>query len=256
MRLRILSDLHIEHFPEGRALPEVAADAVILAGDIHTGTQGLGWAARHFPGLPVLYVPGNHEYYGYSMPALRTEFQAEAKRLGIHLLDNTSIVIDGVKFLGSTLWTDFALYADTPDECAELTYAKALSVMPDFTIIEQPEGVVFSPKESQRLHSCAISWLEKELSVPFAGPKVVISHHAPLPACIPPRYRGDLLSPAFASRLTHLMGNAALWVHGHVHEPVNLECCGTRIIANPGGYPDEFNPPCFIPGLVIELPQV
>ncbi|MBV1788229.1 metallophosphoesterase family protein [Marinobacterium sp. D7] len=255
MRLRILSDLHIEHFRQGRSLPEAAADVVILAGDIHSGSSGIEWAARQFPDQPVLYVPGNHEYYGYSMPALRAELQAEAKRLGIRLLDNTSVVIDGVKFLGTTLWTDFALYADSADENAELTYAKALAVMPDFSIIEQPEGLVFTPEESQRLHRVAIRWLEQALSVPFAGPKVVISHHAPLAACIPPRYQGDILSPAFASRLSQLMGRAALWIHGHVHEPVDLECRGTRIIANPGGYPNEFDPPCFVPDLVVDLPR-
>lgn len=254
MRLRILSDLHLEHFKKGRELPDAPADAVILAGDIHTGTRGLGWAARRFPNLPVLYVPGNHEYYKHSMPALRSELQAEAKELGIHLLDNASVEINGVKFIGSTLWTDFALYADRPDPETERTYEKARSFMPDFRIIEQPEGVVFTPEESQRLHRDATQWLENELSAPFAGRKVIITHHAPLAACIPARFQGDALSPAFASQLPYLMGEAALWVHGHVHETVDLECMGTRIVANPGGYPNEFESPCFVPDLVVEVP--
>ncbi|MCG6658959.1 metallo-dependent phosphatase [Halomonas campisalis] len=255
MRLRILSDLHLEHFELGRELPEVAADVVILAGDIHAGTLGLEWAAERFAGTPVVYVPGNHEFYGTCMPVLRRELEAEAARLGIHLLDNRSLTLGGVRFLGTTLWTDFALYADAPEHDPLLTEAKALGLMPDFRIIEQPQGEVFTPGESRRLHAEALSWLETELARPFPGPCVVISHHAPLADCIPPGYRGDTLSPAFASHLPQLMGRMAMWIHGHVHEPVDLDVGGTRVIANPGGYPDEFDPPLFTPDLVIELQE-
>ncbi|WP_290796624.1 metallophosphoesterase [Halomonas sp.] len=253
MRLRILSDLHLEHFDTLRELPEVDADAVILAGDIHSGTLGLGWAAEYFAGTPILYVPGNHEFYGNCMPRLRRELAAKAERLGIHLLDNHTLTLGGVRFHGTTLWTDFALYADRPDHDPELTEARALALMPDFRIIEQPEGAVFSPQESRRLHAEALAWLEAELAEPFSGPRVVISHHAPLADCIPPNYRGDALSPAFASDLPQLMGRMDLWVHGHVHEPVDLEVAGTRMVANPGGYPGEFAPPLFTPDLMVEI---
>ncbi|MGY4878241.1 metallophosphoesterase family protein [Vreelandella aquamarina] len=253
MRLRIISDLHLEHFDDARDLPDVPADVVILAGDIHTGVKGLQWAAGRFANLPVIYVAGNHEYYGHSIPELSAGLRSEAKRLGIHLLDNTSVEIGGVQFIGSTLWTDFRLYENDPAHRLEATYEKALAFMPDFNIIEQPDGVTFTPEESQRLHKRAVQWLEHELEAPFAGPKVVITHHAPLPSCIPNQYQGDALSPAFASDLSRLMGKSVLWVHGHVHETVDVNCMGTRVIANPGGYPDEFTPPCFLPDLVVEV---
>ena len=254
MRLRVLSDLHLEHFELSRELPEADADVVILAGDIHSGTRGLDWAAERFAGTPILYVPGNHEFYGASMPALRRELTALAARLGIHLLDNRSLDLGGVRFHGTTLWTDFDLYADQPDHDPALTEARALALMPDFRIIEQPEGEIFTPAESHRLHAKALAWLEDELVMPFSGPRVVISHHAPLAESIPPRYRGDVLSPAFASHLPPLMGRMDLWVHGHVHEPVDLEVEGTRVVANPGGYPGEFDPPLFTADLIIEVP--
>lgn len=253
MRLRVISDLHLEHFDAPRELPAVSADAVILAGDIHAGIQGLGWAAARFAGTPILYVPGNHEFYGTSMATMRRELACEAERLGIHLLDNQSLTLGGVRFHGTTLWTDFALYADQPDHEPSLTEAKAQALMPDFRVIEQPEGEVFTTRESRRLHSEALAWLDAELAMPFNGPRVVISHHAPLAAGIPPRYRGDALSPVFASHLPQLMGRMDLWIHGHVHEPVDLEAEGTRVVANPGGYPDEFDPPLFIPDLIVEL---
>lgn len=253
MRLRVLSDLHLEHFDEGRELPEVAADVVILAGDIHREAEGLAWAAARFAEQPVLYVPGNHEFYGTCMPALRRTLAIEAERLGIHLLDNRSRTLDGVRFHGTTLWTDFSLYAGEPDHDPALTEEKACWLMPDFSIIEQPDGETFTPAESRRLHIEALAWLEAQLNVPFDGPQVVISHHAPLAECIPPRYQGDALSPAFASHLPAMMGRADLWIHGHVHEPVNMNYTGTRIIANPGGYPGEFEPPLFVPDLIIEV---
>jgi len=253
MRLRILSDLHLEHVDSPPALPAVSADAVILAGDIHAGIQGLGWAAEHFADTPILYVPGNHEFYGTEMAAMRRELALEAARLGIHLLDNRSLTLDGVRFHGTTLWTDFALYDGQPGLEPMISEARALAMMPDFHIIEQPEGRVFTPAESGHLHAVARDWLEAELARPFAGPRVVISHHAPLAACIPRCYQGDVLSPAFASHLPQLMGRMDLWIHGHVHEPVDLEAAGTRVVANPGGYPDEFDPPQFIPDLIIEV---
>lgn len=253
MRLQLLSDLHLEHFAEGRDLPRVDADAVVLAGDIHTGCRGLAWAAERFAGTPILYVPGNHEYYGGCMPTLRDELAAEAERLGIHLLDNRSLTLDGVRFHGLTLWTDFALYAGTPELDTHRCEQAARRVMLDFRRIEQPAGEVFTPAESRRLHAESLAWLEAELARPWEGPRVVISHHAPLGECIPPCYRGDPLSPAFASGLASLMGRMDLWLHGHVHEPVDLRMSGTRVMANPGGYPDEFDPPRFAPDCVIEV---
>ncbi|MFG6178142.1 metallophosphoesterase [Halomonas sp. THAF12] len=253
MRLRVLSDLHLEHFDAGRDLPRVDADVIVLAGDIHVGCRGLAWAADHFAGLPILYVPGNHEFYDSCMETLRAELVSEAERLGIHLLDSRSLTLGGVRFHGLTLWTDCALYDDDPGYDPAETEQAALRWMPDYRIIEQPSGAVFTPEQSRRLHAESMAWLTRELARPFAGRRVVISHHAPLADCIPQRYRGDPLSPAFASRLSSLMGRMDLWIHGHVHEPVDLRVAGTRIVANPGGYPGELEPPRFIPDLVIEV---
>lgn len=253
MRLRILSDLHIECFQEGRDLPDVAADVVILAGDIHRTTEGLAWAAERFAGQTIIYVPGNHEFYGASMPEVRQTLRADAERLGIHLLDNDTVTIDGVCFHGTTLWTDFDLYAGNPGYDPLQTEERALAFMPDFRIIQQPAGEVFSIEESQRLHAEAMAWLETELTRPCSGPRVVISHHAPLPECIPPKYQGGSLSPAFASDLGALMGKMNLWVHGHVHEPVDLEVAGTRVFANPGAYPKEYDPPLFVADRIVEV---
>ncbi|CAO1660401.1 metallophosphoesterase [Vreelandella arctica] len=253
MRLRILSDLHLEFFDGSRELPEVDADVVILAGDIHRKSEGLAWARHRFPDRPIIYVPGNHEFYGTCMPQLREELAREAERLNIELLDNRAVTLDGVRFYGTTLWTDFALYANDPTQNPAHTESKALRYMPDFKIVQSSPGVTLTPQMSQELHSEALGWLENALAQPFNGPKVVISHHAPLHDCIPGQYLGDALSPAFASNLPQLMGKMDIWVHGHVHEPVDILRNGTRVIANPGGYPYEFTPELFKSDYVIDV---
>ncbi len=223
------------------------ADVVILAGDIHRQCEGLAWARQRFPETPIIYVPGNHEFYGTCLPLLREELAHEAKRLDIELLDNRAVTLHGVRFYGTTLWTDFALYADNPTRNPEDTYAKAKRYMPDFRIVESAPGTTMTPEASNILHQYALRWLTEALDDPFDGPKVVVSHHAPLRECIPSQYVGDVLSPAFASHLPQFMGKMNLWIHGHVHEPVELWRNGTKIVANPGGYPDEFVPPRFKP---------
>ncbi|MEH6641934.1 metallophosphoesterase [Vreelandella glaciei] len=253
MRLRILSDLHLEFFDGSRELPAVDADVVILAGDIHRKSEGLAWARHRFPDMPIIYVPGNHEFYGTCMPQLREELVREAERLNIELLDNRAVTLGGVRFYGTTLWTDFALYANDATQNPAHTESKALRYMPDFKIVEASPGITFTPLASRQLHAEALAWLESQLAQPFDGPKVVISHHAPLHDCIPGQYLGDALSPAFASNLPHLMGKMDVWVHGHVHEPVDMLRNGTRVIANPGGYPYEFTPELFKPDWVIDV---
>ncbi|HDZ48097.1 hypothetical protein LCGC14_0025620 [marine sediment metagenome] len=253
MRLRILSDLHLEFFDENRELPDVDADVIVLAGDIHRKSEGLAWARRRFPDVPIIYVPGNHEFYGTCIPLLREELRLEAERLDIELLDNRAVTLNGVRFYGTTLWTDFALYAGDPTKSPAETESKALRYMPDFKIVQTSPGVTFTPLASSQLHAEALNWLEHELAQPFDGPKIVVSHHAPLHDCIPDQYVGDALSPAFASHLPHLMGKMDLWVHGHVHEPVDIMRDGARVIANPGGYPYEFDPPLFCKDLIVDI---
>ncbi|WP_280546914.1 metallophosphoesterase [Halomonas sp. 11-S5] len=201
----------------------------------------------------IIYIAGNHEYYRTCMPEMRADLKKQATDNNIHLLDNNSVVLGGVRFLGTTLWTDFSLYSDDEGYDFNETIERSMKVMPDFHIIETEPGVKLTPFSSQELHTKAYHWLKNELDNEFSGPTVVISHHAPLPECIPPQYRGDPVSPAFASNLQHLMGTMDVWIHGHVHEPTDIECNGTRVISNPSGYPDEFDPPHFQPNFFIEL---
>ena len=110
MHLHILGDLHLEFGAIN--IPATNADVIVLAGDIHVGREGLRWARKQFPGKPVVYVLGNHEFYRHSLPGLTETLKGETDGSHIHVLENSSVEINGYTFLGCTLWTDFQLSGD------------------------------------------------------------------------------------------------------------------------------------------------
>lgn len=129
MKLHILSDLHLGFGAMERPLND--ADVVILAGDISRPREAVAWAIRFE--RPVLYVLGNHEFYGSSIEAARREARALCRGSPVHLLDDDEIVIDGVRFLGTTLWTDFRLFGD--DAANAQAKAQGQRLLRDFSRI-------------------------------------------------------------------------------------------------------------------------
>ena len=247
MKLHILNDLHIEF--EDFVPPDADADVVILAGDIGVGMEGLRWAEARFPDRPVIYVPGNHEFYHHDI-VLIGELKEQAPA-HIHVLNDDQVVIDGVRFLGSILWTDFGLFGEADKFFA---MQQARQQMTDFSII-QNHGQRFTPEDAIRLHTASRDWLAAMLAEPFDGKTVVVTHHAPSSQSVHPRYARDLLTPAFASNLENLMDGdrAALWIHGHMHESFDYEVYGTRVVCNPRGYAPKALNPEFKPDFVVEI---
>jgi predicted phosphodiesterase len=236
MKIRILSDLHLE-FSERHPpleLPETGADVVVLAGDIDNGTRAIDWAEQTFPDETVLYVPGNHEYYERKFSDVTAALRARAADSpNVHLLDNDELVLDGVRFIGSTLWTDFELFGRDAMSAAML---ESLKYVVDFRIIHWNSEGLFTPARSIDLHREAIAFLEDRLAKPHRGKTVVITHHGPHPGSVHPRWAQNLTSAAFVSDLTRLLGKADLWVHGHTHDSFDYRVKGTRVVANPMGY--------------------
>jgi predicted phosphodiesterase len=251
MRLLVLSDLHLEFTPFDP--PPDGFDAVVLAGDIHVGLQGLRWGRAAFPRVPVLYVPGNHEYYGHDWDELPGRLRDEAARLGIHLLDREELLRDGVRFLGCTLWTDFDLFGEERrDESM-----KASLVLADYHRIRL-QGTLIQPWQTRERHLADRAWLAERLA---AGPgparsTVVITHMLPSWRSTADRYRDQRSSAGFASHLDELIRQSDLWIHGHTHDSFDYVEGSCRVVCNPRGYPSRsrgFENSGFRAGKVIEI---
>ena len=250
MRLHVLSDLHLEYAPF--TPPPVDADVVVLAGDIAPGTAGIDWVRRRFDGRPVLYVAGNHEFYGHDLPGLTGRIRDAAIGSGVQVLENDEVVIGGVRFLGCSLWSDFN-FAGAENRANSMLLCERL--VNDYKQIDASElGRRLQTEDTRALHLASRDWLAEHLERPHDGPTVVITHHAPIVRAPPANPVLAAIGGAFASDLSELMDGGAvdLWVFGHIHRTVDTEVNGTRVLSNQRGYPHE--PVAgFDPGMVVEV---
>lgn len=273
MRFLILSDLHLEWDASFKVPKGVDYDAVVLAGDICVpGSQAVRWAAREeaFNGRPVVLVPGNHEYYGREMEAELVRMREAAVGTNVLVLSRDAVVLGDVRVLGATLWTDFALPVQqlwSPgDAVFDTDILRALRtanrVMLDFQLVEVLSRVkamergfrrkrLLSAEDTLVMHWVDRDWLTRQIkSEPQADESwrttLVVTHHAPSSASVPPQDRTHWLSPACASELpTGLFGtkgveapnSPSFWVHGHVHASFDYRRGGCRVLSNARGSP-------------------
>lgn len=240
MHIQLASDLHLErlarHFPgETLIRPAPRADLLVLAGDIAPTVEGVRLFAR-WP-VPVLYVPGNHEFFDADWPATRRALRQAAQGTRVTLLDGDEWRFGGVRFLGCTLWTDYRLELDAGQDAQMQRCGRR---MRDHAVIHLGQRL-FTPRDALAEHLRCRDWLGRQLAQPADGPSVVISHHAPSAGSVHPRYAGHPVNPAYASHLDDLAAQADLWLHGHVHDSFDYLVPGAagracRVVANPRGY--------------------
>lgn len=247
MKLHILSDIHNEF--ETFAAPATDADIVVLAGDIHVGKRGLDWALQQFPEKPIIYILGNHEYYGGAIPKLTGKLRELAAGTNLHILEQEALTLDGVTFLGCTLWTDFALSGDPRvagyEATQRMTDYRKIRVSPQYSRLRSLDTAI--------IHQKSRLWLQSQLEN-LINDTVVITHHAPSKRSLSESHHGNLLGAAYASHLDDMVehSNAKLWIHGHLHNSSDYRIGNTRVVCNPRGYSDERNNE-FIPDLVVSL---
>ena len=238
MKVHILSDLHVEF--EHYEYPACNADVVILAGDIHVRERGLDWALENIPDTPVMYVMGNHEYYGAAYPKLVDGMKSRAQGSNVHILENNVVTIDDVNFIGCTLWTDFKIFGDpriAGSECQEL--------INDYKKIRRwPTYSKLRSIDVASMHEVSFRWLGNTLKQYRGEKNIVITHHAPSLKSLPEHRQNRITSAAYASNLEDFVidHSPAYWVHGHVHSACDYQLGDCKVVCNPKGYPDENTP--------------
>ncbi|MCK4703906.1 MAG: metallophosphoesterase [Gammaproteobacteria bacterium] len=265
MKIQLLSDLHNEFLRNGKqnsdhkwtgSIPETEADIILLAGDIDTGTQGVEWAITESERLAknIIYVPGNHEFYGHEYKSLKEKIAKKTADTSVHCLDYGVHVQEDVRFIGATLWTDYKADVSVPQDLAMYYVEKALA---DHKLIKYNSDNTyrkFKPQDALAIHKKELSWLEKEIAKPHKGKTVVVTHHGPHPICQHPEYPVSEISSAFHSDLSSLIENSDIdiWAFGHTHANLDSVVTSTRIISNQAGYPGE-NVNGFNAGMVIDV---
>ncbi|MFD2053747.1 metallophosphoesterase [Mesorhizobium calcicola] len=253
MKLWIWSDLHLEL--QAPAFPETApqADLIVCAGDL-CRADVLGdtarWIIERYR-LPMVFAPGNHEFYSdarisRTKPSdhLLMKEAAEASKdwvRPLHVLDDRVAEIGGVRFVGATLWTDFRMNlqdeADLPRRMRSMAWQLA-----DFSRIRLGDGQWLSPEAMLGFHGLTRGFIERQLSIPFDGRTVVVTHNLPHPDCTPAVYRGLETNCLFAcgaevfEEVLHSDAAPALWICGHTHHPADVTVGRTRVVCNPRGY--------------------
>ena len=234
MRVAHYSDTHCE-FQHNWVIPQnLDADIIALAGDITTFERidRLSLMLQHWDG-PVVYAVGNHEYYGgVPMSTGMRAFKIQmAKSLpNVHVLDNESVIINGISFFGGTMWTDLGTISERHTRIIERGLA-------DFTRVRDDDGEYLTADTFIRLHGIfrakLISWLDET-----SGPKIILTHHAP--ATDPStRFLNSPLNPAFCcTDMTEIIRKYRpdFWIYGHTHEIGDWTIEQTRLVSNPLGY--------------------
>ncbi len=254
MNIQLLSDLHLEVHPHFVPQPAAGADLLVLAGDIGSYQAGSLLADADF-GLarfsplhgwptPVLFLPGNHEYDGLDFDATHARLRETCERLGMVWLERAQVEIAGVRFVGTTLWTDFdalgPVEGDPGADLAQLLRARDKAFRAANFYLRKTggtrAGMPLMAPEVRELGLACQQWLRDTLAQPHAGPTVVVTHFAPSLRSADPRYGMTPGTAGFCNALDDLLVHADLWLHGHLHAPSDYLHRGCRVVANPLGY--------------------
>ncbi len=282
MRIWTVSDLHQEFTREPKYAADPAtrfdlgehvpadADVCVIAGDLDVNlSASLRRIARELPEREVIYVAGNHDYWNvgetaaHTMDEILDEGRELAVQLGIHFLENDSIELHGVRFIGATLWTDMQSVG-RGHQASKIAEARGRDGMNDYKRMKRWSSMhpgkrkAATPEMTIKMHEQSRAYIERTLADVVAAPTVVVTHHAPHPGSLDDRHKGKL-DWCYASNLDLLLRdeNAPdLWLHGHIHAAKDYEVAYTRVVANPRGYCFGQNNDLgngFQPGLLIEI---
>jgi len=266
MKIDYVSDLHLEFQDYHDFSKETGGDILILAGDIFTAdairanrTDPKGRGLKKYvktqliDGLfnkysHVLYVMGNHEHYHWLYWDSATSLRKSLKDLGaknVVLLDNDVFSFGDIRFLGTTLWSDYegrnALSMWTCEQYMNDYRLIGNRHILDSSYVERNNPMYMTPELFLKEHDKALAFLRKELET-SNEPTIVISHHGPTYSSLNKKHVGNGADGAYASDLSAFIASfpqISYWIHGHTHMNVRYSVEGTYVIANQRGYRGE-----------------
>ena len=271
MKIQLLSDLHLEVHPHYQPQPAPDADLLVLAGDIgsyQTGSllAGADFGLERFSPLrgwpvPVLFVPGNHEYDNLDFDEAHQRLRDSCERLGLIWLEREVLTFGGVRLIGTTLWSDFDALATDEDrsmstEIAVLKRREKAFRAVNFYLQRTGTRRGGLPWLAQGWREQALvchQWLRQALASPFDGRTVVVTHFAPSLRSADPRYGLTPGTAGFCNSLDALLPQASLWLHGHLHCQHDYRAGGCRVVANTLGYAAKGEQADFRDQLVLEV---
>jgi predicted phosphodiesterase len=269
VKIQLLSDLHLEVHPNFRPEPAPGADLLVLAGDIGSYQPGsllpdadfglARFSPHHGWPTPVLFVPGNHEYDHLDFDQAHTRLRETCERLGITWLERETLVMNGIRFIGTTLWTDFDALSQWPQDITrnlkmrEKAFRAANFYLRKAGVMRHGEPMLAEQMREQALVCQA--WLRDALAVPFDGTTVAVTHFAPSLLSADPRYGLVPGTAGFCSSLDELFPHARYWLHGHLHAPSDYVQSGCRVVANPLGYVRKGEQDGYRPGFCVDTAQ-
>lgn len=251
MKIRVLSDLHLEYGELEFPYKHYGEDVLVLAGDIHTRGRHSDWIRKIPKDVEIVMVSGNHEYYRGSFDRVNDDLKRiEDIYPNFHFLLDQSITIKDVDFFGGTMYTDLKLYGEDPLLEMELRYA-----INDFEWITKNDRGTFrrwSVDDHKSCHEKFCFELGGWLKRTEGCKRVVISHFVPTSKAIHPQYQMSRLNPYFASDMERFMGWEGYWFAGHTHSSYRGKIGDTELIINPKGY-DRYENRLFEEDLIVEI---
>lgn len=281
MKIKLVSDLHLE-FSDINIKNDEGCDLLILSGDIMVANDLYDHPEPQTPYTPeviktlgsrqrcalryrdflkrvsfqfphVIYIAGNHEFYHgkwvKSIQVLRDEC---AKYPNIYFLEQDTKTIDGIVFMGGTVWTDM-------DRGNPMVLHAVQSMMQDYNLIRNDElgYTKLRPAHSMSRHRKTLEYFKIVLDQNKDKPCVVVGHHAPSHLSIHEMYQNDSLTNfAYYSNLSEFIldhPQIKLWTHGHMHNTFDYQIGDTRVVCNPRGYEGYEPNSGWNPNLVLEI---
>lgn len=234
-KVQLMSDLHLD---SARIKIDVSAsDIVLILGDTTFEDENWYWLFDRLDGKKTIVIPGNHDYDGHDVATRDEEIKDIAKKYeNIYYLNNETVVLDGIRFIGSCLWTDFK--ADEPylSQKSSMTLAQNIAHLKTIAY----NGKRLSIEDIVQLNDKSVKFLEQQLSETSIYPTVVLTHFAPSIQSVSKEYLKGENSYHVVS-LDRLMGLSDYWFHGHIHTSCDYIHNGTRVMVNARGNSSQYD---------------